>query len=286
MIGPIWTGSTKDVTDDVLDLKNVIYKFTSPGGKAYVGQTIDLRQRFKKYKSLRKKDIGPAFYNALVKYGFENFELSVLASLASQSLLDRAEILAIWREKTLKPHGYNLNAGGNNAIPTEETREKMADKARNRSEETLKNMSDAAKRKWENMTEEEKAKSISHLSWGKGEDNPFYGKKHTEETRKKISEAQLGPNNHWRGKPKSLEWKLKLKASNRRNGVPVDEELPLYVSLLRREGREPMVRVTKPGHKVKHFGSSAPLSERIALAKTHLAALDAADAEAGLSSLP
>lgn len=284
MIGPIWTGSTTDVPDDVLDLNNVIYKFTSPSGKAYVGQTIDLRQRFKKYKSLRKKDIGPAFYNALVKHGFENFELSVLASLASQSLLDRAEILAIWREKTLKPHGYNLNAGGNNAIPTAESREKMAYKARNRSEETLKNMSDAGKRRWANMTEEEKAKSLSHLSWGKGEDNPFYGKKHTEEAKAKM--CRSGSDNHWTGKPKSLEWKLKLKASNRRNGVPVDEELPLYVSLLRREGREPMVRVMKPGHRVKHFGSSAPLSERIALAKAHLAALEEADTEAELNSLP
>lgn len=285
MIGPIWTGSTKEVTDDVLDLKNVIYKFMSPSGKAYVGQTIDLRQRFKKYKSLRKKDIGPAFYNALVKYGFENFELSILASLASQSLLDRAEILAIWHENTLKPNGYNLNAGGNNAIPTAESREKMAYKARNRSEETLKKLSEAGKRKWENMTEEKKAKSLSHLSWEKGEKNHNYGRKHSEEAKKKMSEANISYN-HWRGNPKSLEWKLKFKASNRRNGVPVDEELPLYVSLLRREGREPTVRVTKPGHKVKHFGSSAPLSERIALARAHLSTLDETDAPSRLNSPP
>ena len=53
----------------------------------------------------------------------------------------------------------------------------------------------------------------------KGEDNPFYGKKHTEETRKKISESRkgkyVGENSPLFGKKLSEETKEKISKSNK-----------------------------------------------------------------------
>lgn len=269
----MWEGPASSVPRSVLELENVVYKFVSPSGKAYVGQSVNFGQRIKKYRALRKKDIGPAFYNALKKHGFENFELSILGKFASQALLDRAEILAIWKEGTLKPGGYNLNAGGGNAIPTAESRAKMAETARNRSAEVRKNMSDAGKRRWAAMTDGERAASVAKLGPSKGSDNPFFGKKHSEESKKKMSEARSGEKNHWTGKPKSLDWKLKVKAANSK--IQCDIELPLHVSLLRNKKYDKIVvRVTKPGHKVKAFGSSeTSLSDRIKQAIAYLETL-------------
>lgn len=65
---------------------------------------------------------------------------------------------------------------------SEETRKKMSKIAKNRifSEETRKKMSD--KRKGQKLSEEHRQKLI-------GENNPFYGKTHSEETKRKMKES-------------------------------------------------------------------------------------------------
>ncbi len=54
-----------------------IYKITSPSGKIYIGQTINLKRRFKKYETLNCKS-QPKIYNSIVKHGFENHNLEIL----------------------------------------------------------------------------------------------------------------------------------------------------------------------------------------------------------------
>jgi hypothetical protein len=54
-----------------------IYKLTSPSGKGYVGQSVCIRKRFSKYKRLDCED-QPKLYNALKKYGVENFKYDIL----------------------------------------------------------------------------------------------------------------------------------------------------------------------------------------------------------------
>lgn len=54
-----------------------IYKITSPSGRIYVGQSIDIEKRINSYKRLDcKKQI--RLYNSLLKYGFENHFLEVV----------------------------------------------------------------------------------------------------------------------------------------------------------------------------------------------------------------
>ena len=63
----------------------------------------------------------------------------------------------------------------------------------------------------------------------KGENNPFYGQRHTDETRQKISDNHAdvsGENNPMYGKPRSEETKKKLSES--RKGKCVGEDNPFY----------------------------------------------------------
>nr|DAP31400.1 MAG TPA: intron associated endonuclease [Caudoviricetes sp.] len=87
-----------------------IYKYTSPSGKSYIGQTIrSLRERAGHNGKLYKGSY--EFYRAIKKYGFDNFEVEILAEVPKQQL-DKAEIKYIQLFNTLIPNGYNISAGG------------------------------------------------------------------------------------------------------------------------------------------------------------------------------
>lgn len=64
----------------VVDIKSKligIYKITSPSGKIYIGQGIDLELRFKRYKRLAcKKQI--KLYNSFLKYGYINHKIEII----------------------------------------------------------------------------------------------------------------------------------------------------------------------------------------------------------------
>lgn len=86
-----------------------IYKYTSPSGSSYVGQTTrSLRERAghngKRYKGC------DLFYKAIQKYGFSNFTVEILAEVPKNQL-DQAEKKYIQLFNTLAPNGYN---GGQN----------------------------------------------------------------------------------------------------------------------------------------------------------------------------
>lgn len=58
-----------------------------------------------------------------------------------------------------------------------------------------------------------------HLSiHTKGKNNPFYGKVHSEETRKKLSEMNLGREGYWKGKSRTEEDMVKMSKSKNTSG--------------------------------------------------------------------
>lgn len=54
-----------------------IYKITSPTGKIYVGQSVDIERRLKSYSKMRCKE-QIRLYNSLVKYGFSEHIFEVV----------------------------------------------------------------------------------------------------------------------------------------------------------------------------------------------------------------
>ena len=54
-----------------------IYKITSPSGRVYIGQSVDIYKRWRKYKSLNcKKQV--RLYNSFLKYGVCKHEFDIL----------------------------------------------------------------------------------------------------------------------------------------------------------------------------------------------------------------
>lgn len=194
----------------------VIYLHTSPSGKSYVGQTCNYEKRCRDHQLTTGCT---RFSSAVKKYGWENFKHEILEKELSHDEANQKEIFWIAKLNTLHPNGYNLDTGGGGrGIPTQETRKRMsaASKGHERnigvvlSEQARKNMSLAAMGKAPTTlglihTEEAKAaQSLSKIgnkhcvgrvmneTTRKAlDENPsfgFLGKKHSEETKKLMSE--------------------------------------------------------------------------------------------------
>lgn len=99
-------------------MKGFIYKLTSPSGKCYVGQTVNMKKRLSKYKTFHNCKNQKKLFNAIKKYGFNNFEHSILETIdfelksELQDRLNELEIEYISKYDCVK-NGYNICRGGN-----------------------------------------------------------------------------------------------------------------------------------------------------------------------------
>lgn len=95
-------------------------------GKMYIGQTkCKLEKRRSRHERAAKRGSDSIFHRALMKYGFDAYEWSVLFDNIDDDCLDAYEIAMIRKYKTLSPNGYNLTDGGRGVSPSDETRQKM-----------------------------------------------------------------------------------------------------------------------------------------------------------------
>ena len=65
-----------------------IYKITSPSGKVYIGQSIDIERRFRHYKRMVCKD-QVKIYNSFLKYGVDAHIFEVLELCDTEELNNR-----------------------------------------------------------------------------------------------------------------------------------------------------------------------------------------------------
>ncbi len=136
----------------------VIYKITSPSGKIYIGKTHNKRMRFAAYRfDLKKKKYNTILFRSLYKYGWDAHKIEIIEELPNEKLIER-EIFWISKLKTYTheyKNGMNMTKGG-----------------------------EVGPGPW--MYDVERRKKQSKRLSGAG--GSFYGKKHTEESRKIISE--------------------------------------------------------------------------------------------------
>jgi len=153
----------------IYQLKNTV------NDKIYIGQAQNILKRFNEHRRNRNGHLlyrDCILYRAIKKYGWDKFEISVLEKVEDFSLLNEREIH--WINK-LNPK-YNTKEGGDCA------------------------------RGWHHSEESKKKMSETKSKMYIGENNPFYGKSHSEETKEKIRTARLG-------KSLSKEHKGKLRAA-------------------------------------------------------------------------
>lgn len=218
--------STKIENDKVF----MVYKHTSPSGKVYIGITSKTKpeQRWKSGKGYKTQ---PLFWNAIQKYGWDSFKHEVLFTNLSREDACNMEIELIKQyQSTNLEYGYNVCVGGELSqfgIPcsvekrskiskslqgfkmSEETRNKLSTmrKGKKFSEShKLKLSQNNAMKKQEYRDkvsqalkgrkisdESKKRMSLSHADV-RGENNPMYGRHHSEETCRKIARNKSCPN--------------------------------------------------------------------------------------------
>lgn len=94
-------------------MKKDIYKITNKiNGKIYIGQSVDPEYRFRKHKeaSKRNRTYECILYDAMAKYGVENFEMEIIEKDIEN--YNEREIYWIKQLNSLRPNGYNIAAGG------------------------------------------------------------------------------------------------------------------------------------------------------------------------------
>lgn len=88
-----------------------IYKIENQiNGKIYIGQSVNIEERFKRHKSLKDNLV---VHKALQKYGVDNFSFSIV-ELCEIVELDEKEKYWIHYYNSLIPKGYNMVDGGSN----------------------------------------------------------------------------------------------------------------------------------------------------------------------------
>ena len=112
--------------------KGVIYKYTFPNGKVYIGQTINPRSRKTQHlcESTGARHI--AFWRAYKKYGtFEYEEIELIEESTKEALCEKLNTLEqfyIDQYKSTNPkYGYNLTSGGKVFVVNEEGRKHMSE---------------------------------------------------------------------------------------------------------------------------------------------------------------
>jgi group I intron endonuclease len=206
-----------------IDYNAVIYKLTSPNGKIYIGQSINIKQRLRKYKC-NSFSGQVKLWNNCKKYNWNPIDSYEIIDTCNLENLDFAEIHWIAHYDSFI-NGLNSNEGGKTRKGfkhTEETKESLkitATGKKHTSESKLKiseagrNMSECAREKIRKssigrkhsddtknrirqskldnpyrMTTEQRMKvSIANMG-----NKKRLGKEHTQDTKNKISQAKKG----------------------------------------------------------------------------------------------
>ena len=157
-------------------------------GKRYIGSAVDIfsRWRLHKHKLEQGKHHNRHLQRAYVKYGIEAFSFEIIEEVAKELLLVREQFFMEKFNSSDREYGYNICPIAGSSLGVKRT---------------------------------EKFKRI--ISARRGELNPRFGVKLSEETKKKCSLSKIGSKNPMYGKEFSPEHKAKLKAANdRRGGCP------------------------------------------------------------------
>ena len=189
-----------------------VYKHTSPSGKIYIGITSkrpidrwgsDGRGYLAKNKNGEFRQ--PAMANAVIKYSnWDEWMHEIIAiDLTSIEAKTMEQELIDQYKSTNINYGYNISPGGECPKHSEETKRKISEshKGRCASDETRLKMSLAQKQRWDQKARDERSKQ--YFGDGNpmydvhryGDSNPMFGKKHSLDTKKKISDSKSGKNN-------------------------------------------------------------------------------------------
>ena len=138
------------------DKKYTVYMHISPSGKKYIGITSQKpNKRWKNDGSGYKEQ--PYFWSAICKYGWDNFKHEIiLTNMPFEAACEMEKYLIQYYKTYDGEYGYNLTLGGEGRFLTDEQKKELSAQRQGTracsygyfpSEETKKKMSEAAKNK-------------------------------------------------------------------------------------------------------------------------------------------
>jgi group I intron endonuclease len=148
-----------------------VYKHTSPSEKVYIGMTCQEPPEKRWHNGNGYKN-NQYFNSAIQKYGWDNFEHEIVfTALPKEEAANKEKELIAYYKSNNKLYGYNISSGGEGGaegIPISDT---------------------------ERMRRSEHAKTYigsKNPNYGNhklaGENNPFFNKEHSEETKQLLSD--------------------------------------------------------------------------------------------------
>lgn len=170
-------------------LKSGIYCIeNTKSNKKYIGQSVNIEDRWRRHISElnNRTHHNSHLQNAWDKYGKDCFKFYVLEYCDVSDLDEKERYYIGIYNTTDRDSGYNLQSGGQSSNShSDETKKKISEsnKKAYQNGELRKVRSNDALKQWANPEIKEKIT---------GQNNGMYGKHHSEETRRKMSEKKKG----------------------------------------------------------------------------------------------
>jgi len=217
-----------------------IYKITSPSGKIYIGQSINLEERFYHYQKGKNYKTQTRLRYSIEKHGIENHLFEILHLCAVEELNTQERYYQEFFD-VLGPNGLNcrlqqsdektgknstesnkkrsetMKGKNKGARPDVSERNKAVHKGKTISEKHKQQISDKLKGK---TFSEERNKKISESSKGRAK---------TEEHKKNLSEAKKGKPTWNKGIPRTEETKQKIKETKLKNKL-AKQQINTYIN--------------------------------------------------------
>lgn len=178
----------------------LVYKHICPNNKVYIGITkLNPLVRWGKNGNNYR---GQVFYNAILKYGWDNIRHEILYTDLSKEEAEHKEFELITEHKSNnKEYGYNIDNGGNyGGSRSKETRKKISQSLKRtlntkEGKETHSKASIGRKHneEWKRMMSELHSGKIVSQDTREKISNANKGKNHSEETKNKISKTMSIP---------------------------------------------------------------------------------------------
>jgi len=172
-----------------------IYKITSPTKRIYIGQSVNIEKRFIDYKkSLKRQQI--RLYNSIKKYGYNNHKFEILCE-CSEKELNNLERYYQDLYSVLSKNGLNCRltcSDERSGKLSVETIEKLRNKdfnylIGNNFRKGILHSQEIKNKISITLKNNAKKKDYVNSMTGKfGDLNPFFGKKHSKESLKKMKE--------------------------------------------------------------------------------------------------